>query len=107
MHSVGFDATGLASGSYVLRVVADGVHARPGVEQDVVEKLWDWVEAHPGTEITVSLEDRSIVLADGDSGSMRLSRRDGRRAAIAASSTPQARTRGSRQATCCAPSFGR
>ena len=36
-----------------------------GVEQDVVEKLWDWVEAHPGTEITVSLEDRSIVLADG------------------------------------------
>lgn len=36
-----------------------------GVEQDVVETLWDWVEAHPGTEITVSLEDRSIVLADG------------------------------------------
>ena len=36
-----------------------------GVEQDIVEKLWEWVEANPGTEITVSLEDQTIALADG------------------------------------------
>ncbi|WP_022909980.1 3-isopropylmalate dehydratase small subunit [Aestuariimicrobium kwangyangense] len=35
------------------------------VEQDVVEQLWDWVDAHPGTAIEVSLEDRVISLPDG------------------------------------------
>ena len=35
------------------------------VEQDVVERLWDWVEANPGTEIEVCLVDRRISLPDG------------------------------------------
>ena len=35
------------------------------VEQDVVERLWDWVEANPGTEIKVCLVDRAISLPDG------------------------------------------
>ncbi|MGA4668232.1 3-isopropylmalate dehydratase small subunit [Propionibacteriaceae bacterium Y1923] len=37
------------------------------VEQDVVEQLWEWVEANPGSEITVSLVDQTITLADGTS----------------------------------------
>lgn len=37
------------------------------VEQDVVEQLWAWSEANPGTEITVSLEERRISLPDGTS----------------------------------------
>ena len=36
-----------------------------GVEQDEVEQLWDWVEANPGREITVSLQDQTIALPDG------------------------------------------
>ena len=37
------------------------------VEQDVVEQLWAFAEANPGTEITVSLEERRISLPDGTS----------------------------------------
>ncbi len=31
------------------------------VDQDVVEALWDYLEASPGVEIAVSLEDKTIV----------------------------------------------
>ncbi len=34
------------------------------VEQDVVEQLWDFAEANPGAELTVSLEDRTITAGD-------------------------------------------
>ncbi|MGA4507662.1 3-isopropylmalate dehydratase small subunit [Propionibacteriaceae bacterium G1746] len=37
------------------------------VGQDVVEKLWAYTEANPGSEITVNLETREITLADGTS----------------------------------------
>lgn len=35
-----------------------------GVEQDVVEQLWDHLDAHPGAKLTVSLEDRTITAGD-------------------------------------------
>lgn len=35
------------------------------VEQDVVEQLWSWVEAHPGTQIEVDLIEKAISLPDG------------------------------------------
>ena len=35
------------------------------VEQDVIEQLWAWVEANPGTEIEVGLQDKNITLPDG------------------------------------------
>lgn len=34
------------------------------VEQDVVEALWEYLEAQPGAEISVSLEDRSVTAGD-------------------------------------------
>ncbi|MDO5535090.1 MAG: 3-isopropylmalate dehydratase small subunit [Propionibacteriaceae bacterium] len=34
------------------------------VDQDVVEALWDAIEAAPGLELTVSLEDRTITAGD-------------------------------------------
>ena len=35
------------------------------VDQDVVEQLWAWVEANPGTEVEVSLQNKKITLPDG------------------------------------------
>ena len=35
------------------------------VDEPVVEQIWDWIDANPGQEIEVSLEDRVILLADG------------------------------------------
>ena len=37
------------------------------VDQDVVEQLWAFAEANPGTEIEVCLEDKQIRLPDGTS----------------------------------------
>ena len=34
------------------------------VDQDVVEVLWDYLEAHPGATLDVSLEDRTIVAGE-------------------------------------------
>lgn len=34
------------------------------VAQEDIEKLWDVMEAHPGMEVTVSLEDRSVTAGD-------------------------------------------
>ena len=34
------------------------------VEQDVVERLWDTVEADPGTKVTVDLENKTISAGD-------------------------------------------
>ena len=34
------------------------------VGQDVVEALWDYLDAHPGAELAVSLEDKSIRAGD-------------------------------------------
>ncbi|MGJ6978963.1 3-isopropylmalate dehydratase small subunit [Aestuariimicrobium soli] len=35
------------------------------VEQDVVEQLWNWIEANPGSQIEVCLQDKQISLPDG------------------------------------------
>lgn len=34
------------------------------VDQDVVEALWEYLEAQPGAEISVSLEDRTVTAGD-------------------------------------------
>lgn len=34
------------------------------VKQDVIEKIWEKLEANPGTKVTVSLEDRTITCDD-------------------------------------------
>ncbi len=35
--------------------------------EERVEALWDWIEAHPGQPVTVSLEERRVDLPDGTS----------------------------------------
>ena len=34
------------------------------VSQDVIEKIWEKLEANPGTEVTVNLEDRTVTCED-------------------------------------------
>jgi 3-isopropylmalate/(R)-2-methylmalate dehydratase small subunit len=34
------------------------------VSQDVIEKIWEKLEANPGTEVTVNIEDRTVTCED-------------------------------------------
>lgn len=34
------------------------------VSQDVIEKIWEKIEANPGTEVTVNLEERTVTCED-------------------------------------------